>query len=304
MNYYEHHIGDYDKATSHLSACEDGIYCRLLRRYYDTEQPLKNDIGAIQRFVRARTREEKNSVVTVLSEFFFLGDDECWHHRRCDSEIEKFLSGEPEREIKKANESNRLKRHREERSALFKQLTDAGQHAPWNIGINDLRGIVKRLGETRSQPLPETAPATPATATQSPVPRHQTPDVNPPPPGGVAAKPPTPRRATQLSPDFYPNETGVSYAEQRRIAIAVELESFRNWHVAKGTTMKDWQAAWRTWCDKAVEFGRANGARASPNRPESLHDKRARAMEELTGQRRTSNDRNEIDITGEAVRVA
>lgn len=45
-------------------------------------------------------------------------------------------------------------------------------------------------------------------------------------------------------------------------------------------------------------------ARASPNRPESIHDKRARAMEELTGQRRTSNERNEIDITGEAVRVA
>lgn len=177
MNYYEHHIGDYDKATAHLSACEDGIYCRLLRRYYDTEQPLKNDIGAIQRFVRARTREEKNSVVTVLSEFFFLGDDECWHHRRCDSEIEKFLSGEPEREIKKANESNRLKRHREERSALFKQLTDAGQHAPWNIGMNELRDLVKRLGETPSQPLPATAPATPATATQTPDTRHQTPEI-------------------------------------------------------------------------------------------------------------------------------
>jgi hypothetical protein len=141
-------------------------------------------------------------------------------------------------------------------------------------------------------------------ALQSPVTRHQTPDVNPPPPGGEAAKPPAPKRAAQLPPDFYPNETGVSYAEQRRVALAVELESFRNWHAAKGTTMKDWQAAWRTWCDKAVEFGRANGARASPARPESIHDKRARAMEELTGQRRTSNERNEIDITGEAVRVA
>jgi hypothetical protein len=29
-------------------------------------------------------------------------------------------------------------------------------------------------------------------------------------------------------------------AAQRRIALAVELESFRNWHAAKGTTMKDW----------------------------------------------------------------
>ena len=64
------------------------------------------------------------------------------------------------------------------------------------------------------------------------------------------------KRASQLSADFCPNENGVAYAENRKINIAVELESFRNWHIAKGTTMKDWQAAWRTWCDKAVSFGR------------------------------------------------
>lgn len=67
-----------------------------------------------------------------------------------------------------------------------------------------------------------------------------------------------PKRATQLPDDFYPNATGVSYAEAKKINLAVELESFSNWHKAKGTTMKDWQAAWRTWCDKAVGFGRAS----------------------------------------------
>lgn len=306
MNYYEHHIGDYAQATMHLSFVEDAAYCRLIRKYYATERPLTGDLKQLQRLVGARTKEEKIAVDTILEEFFYF-DDGVWRNKRCDEEIAKYLDGEPEREVKKANETNRLKRHRDERASLFKRLTDAGHHAAWNIGMSELRDLVKRhcdQPETDLPPLPETAPETPATATQTPDTRHQTPDVNPPPPGGVAAKPPTPKRATQLSPDFTPNETGVSYAEQRRVSIAVELESFRNWHCAKGTTMKDWQAAWRTWCDKAVEFGRANGARASPNRPESIHDKRARAMEELTGQRRSSNERNEIDITGEAVRVA
>lgn len=32
MNYYEHHIGDYDQATAHLTACEDGIYGLTARR--------------------------------------------------------------------------------------------------------------------------------------------------------------------------------------------------------------------------------------------------------------------------------
>lgn len=68
---------------------------------------------------------------------------------------------------------------------------------------------------------------------------------------------PTRKKATAIPADFYPNENGVAYAEEKRISLAVELESFRNWHLAKGGTFKDWQACWRTWCDKAVEFGRA-----------------------------------------------
>ena len=89
MNYYEHHIGDYDKSTSHLTACEDGIYCRLLRRYYDSEAPLPVDLSAVQRLVRARSKDEKKAVQAMLMEFFSLADDG-WHQFRCDKDIEKF----------------------------------------------------------------------------------------------------------------------------------------------------------------------------------------------------------------------
>ena len=178
MNYYEHHIGDYAEATLHLSFIEDAAYSRLIRKYYSTEKPLPADLKQVQRLVGARTREEKSAVETILEEFFILADDG-WHNSRCDSEIEKFQSGEPEREVKKANETNRLKRHRDERAALFKRLTDAGHHAAWNIGIIELRELVKRYcgeAETTSPPFHATAPATPATATQAPSTRHQTPD--------------------------------------------------------------------------------------------------------------------------------
>lgn len=77
-----------------------------------------------------------------------------------------------------------------------------------------------------------------------------------------ADKPPR-KKATTIPADFYPNENGVAYAEEKRISLAVELESFRNWHLAKGGTFKDWQACWRTWCDKAVEFGRSGKQAAS-----------------------------------------
>ncbi|MBP7526101.1 MAG: YdaU family protein [Propionivibrio sp.] len=182
MNYYEHHIGDYAEATAHLSFIEDAAYSRLIRKYYSTEKPLPADVKAVQRLVGARTKEEKKSVEVVLSEFFFLSDDG-WHNARCDAEIAAYLDGEPEREVKKVNEENRLKRHRSERAELFKRLTGAGHHAQWNIGIQELRDLVKRICEDGAlqpalQPAtpPATAPATPATATQSPDTRHQTPD--------------------------------------------------------------------------------------------------------------------------------
>ena len=115
------------------------------------------------------------------------------------------------------------------------------------------------------------------------------------------------RKATQIPTDFYPNETGVAYAENKKLSLAVELESFRNFHTAKGSTWKDWQATWRTWCDRAVEYGRGGAQprqRGSPGY-QSIHDKRAETIAILTGKK--SHERtnaNERDITGESRRVA
>ena len=145
MNYYEHHIGDYAQATAHLTFVEDAAYSRLIRKYYAIEKPLPADIQAVQRLVGARTKEEKTAVQTVLEEFFYLTDDG-WRQERCDRVIAEFKEGEPERKLKKANEQTRLKRHREERSRLFSLLNQAGQHAPWNLSMAELRALIAYFG--------------------------------------------------------------------------------------------------------------------------------------------------------------
>lgn len=71
------------------------------------------------------------------------------------------------------------------------------------------------------------------------------------------------KRAQTIPDDFQLNENSLEYSKTRGLNGA-ELDSFKNWHLAKGTVYKDWQAAWRTWCDKAVEFGRSN--KAQPKR--------------------------------------
>jgi len=89
MNYYSHHIGDYIKDTAHLSFVEDSAYRKLLDKYYADEKPIPNDLPALLRLVRARSKEEKEAVSIVLEEFF-TSTDAGWAHKRCDAEIAIF----------------------------------------------------------------------------------------------------------------------------------------------------------------------------------------------------------------------
>lgn len=282
MNYFELHIGDYAEATQHLSILEDGVYCRLLRKYYASEKPLPSEISLVQRLIVARTKEEKKAVELVLQEFFVLEQDG-WHQPRCDVEIERYRAGEPERKAKKANEENRVRKHREERAELFKQLTDAGEHAQWNLPIKDLRERVAALNfkVSSGQPVTEpetpetlqsgetaTAPATPATATQTPLTTTQTPTNSfytaAPPPAEPKPKREKPR--SKLPGDFKPSTSGMQLAEQSGLAVDREIGKFIDHHTARGSLMADWQAAWRTWVGHAVEYGRAKPADAPQKR--------------------------------------
>lgn len=71
-------------------------------------------------------------------------------------------------------------------------------------------------------------------------------------------------RKTKLPDDFAPNETGLKKARDAGLNVERELERFRDHHTAQGTVFLDWQAAWRTWIGKAVEFGRGKAANADP----------------------------------------
>ena len=85
MHYYQFNIGDYIKNTLHLSLMEDLAYRRLLDLYYDSEQPIPNDIPRLAR----RLRLEPQVVQIVLDEFFTL-TDEGYKNHRADLEIASY----------------------------------------------------------------------------------------------------------------------------------------------------------------------------------------------------------------------
>ena len=89
MHYYQHHIGDFIKDTSYLSNEEVGVYMKLIWIYYDTEQPLPNNINELA--LKTNSRSCLTVVEQMLKIFFVLTDDG-WRHARCDREIAEYRS--------------------------------------------------------------------------------------------------------------------------------------------------------------------------------------------------------------------
>jgi uncharacterized protein YdaU (DUF1376 family) len=149
MNYYEHHIGDYAEATAHLTFIEDATYTRLIRKYYATEKPLPIDVKLVQRLINARSKEEKNSVISVLNEFFTLTDDG-WRQERCDHEIARFK----DKQIK-------ARRSAEGRWQAFQSDDLRQENEPHNA-------CVRIANAMRTQCSPDTKHQTPVTNLHTP----------------------------------------------------------------------------------------------------------------------------------------
>ena len=320
MNYYDHHIGDYDSATAHLSWVEDAAYRRLISLYYRTERPIPADINSACRLVRAQSRDQRAAVEDVLREFFELRDDG-WHQQRCDDEITDYKASEPEREARKTNETLRLARHRAERAELFGRLNAAGQHAAWNASIAQLREMVKRLDEqtgnapatpeisepatpaTAPETQPATGTATPATATQYPPPTYHLPDP-------VQSRESV-ARGSRLPKDWTLPDDWAGWAKQEKPGMSDDYlrkmaATFRDHWIAKpgkDAARLDWEATWRNWVRRDNGPLRVNGAASmTPYQQMQVekHEDRKRFNQEIFG-RKPDADSDAIDGTAERV---
>ncbi|HEE5877626.1 TPA: YdaU family protein, partial [Acinetobacter baumannii] len=90
MNYYQHHIGDFNNATRHLSLIERAIYRDLLDMYYDTEKAIDaSSIDRLARRLQCTTEEQKEALKYVLDEFFIL-EEGVYRNNRCEREIAEY----------------------------------------------------------------------------------------------------------------------------------------------------------------------------------------------------------------------
>lgn len=69
---------------------------------------------------------------------------------------------------------------------------------------------------------------------------------------------------SHLPEDWRPSRVDIEYAECRGVNWELEAEKFFAHHAGLGTKWARWDLAWRTWCLKCVEWGRASGQRRLP----------------------------------------
>lgn len=61
-------------------------------------------------------------------------------------------------------------------------------------------------------------------------------------------------RGQHLPETWKPNDQHLGFVVANGLVGSVELEQFRDHHIARGTVMKDWDAAFRTWLRNAVKY--------------------------------------------------
>lgn len=277
MNYYPHHIGDFNNATRHLTRVERALYRDLIELYYDTEQPLPaDDFDRLARRVIAVTEEEKAALKYVLEEFFTL-DGDVYRHERCELEIEKYRT------------VNNVKSKAGKASAEARKKKAAAKKQPKPEDIeHNLTGVEQVLNTCATNQEPRTknqyikdsslnahdqnSPPADNSGTQSDN-SGQQPNVD-------NSHNPADDSCTgeQLAFDAQylklARATGIS-ADHSDADIRAIFDLFRCYKANANThkTQSDWLGAWRTWCQREkVNYAKSNqktGTGYAGQRPEN-----------------------------------
>jgi uncharacterized protein YdaU (DUF1376 family) len=154
VNYYPHHIADFNNATRHLTLVERALYRELIDRYYDTEKAIPaDDFDGLARRVLARSDEEKAALRSVLSEFFTL-EDGAYSHKRCDAEILIYKEKvDNAHRAGKASALARAKRKGSKGSTDVQRTFNKGSTEPQPT--NNQEPITKDIRASRKTPLPK-----------------------------------------------------------------------------------------------------------------------------------------------------
>lgn len=267
MHYYQFNIKSYKSDTYHLTNDEDLAYRRLLDIYYDTEQPIPNDIPRVSR----RLKLGSEIVETVLKEFFTL-DEGVWRNKHCEAvllEYRDFLKKQKENGIK----GGRPKKNPEKPTGFEMETQNNPNNKPLttnhkpetNINLNteDSFNIVS----LQAQPEKRKSSSV---------------------------------KGFRMSTDWVLGKDQGEWALKERPDLTPDeirklSEAFRDYFVAKtgkGSTSTNWDLNWRNWIRNDLKF---NGIKHANGKPK--FDPAKSAIERIKARR--DSGRNYDDITND-----
>jgi uncharacterized protein YdaU (DUF1376 family) len=160
---------------------------------------------------KIRMKDYVAAVRDVLNEFFMQTDD-AWTHSRCDREI-----------------------------AAFRRASD-------NASKAGKASALSRKATTVERPLNDCSTTVQPTKSQEPRAKSQEKERE----SATDAADAALRSRAIAIPDDFPSEAELAWCDAERpdLSAGTVAVAFRDYHLAHGSTMKSWPAAWRTWVRK------------------------------------------------------
>lgn len=216
--YFPMYPADFEAKTSHLTLEEDGAYNRLLRLCWMTPGcSLPDDAAWIARRMRVSAADFDRVVRPLLDEFF-------------KREKGRVFSPRLTEEWEKVDETYRKRSEAGKKGGRPKAVENKQKDEKAGFGFD-------KAGPKQPEPEPE-----PSKKREEPI--------------GSSRK--ARRPEVPLPDDWVPSERNLADAAARNFTasrIEDEADRFRNYHLARGSRFRDWDAAWRTWLGNAGRFG-------------------------------------------------
>ena len=214
MHYYSHHIGDLIRDTANLDDHQLVTYMRMIWAYYQSEQPLENNLEDIAFAMRS---DEKT--VRLLLRHYFVLDGDLWRHTRCDKEIANY-HGKSE----KAKQSAKKRWTKPDLVPADSECNADAQQNDANAQKSD-------------------ANQEPRTKNQEPRTKRER---------ESAAKAPRPLK--KCPADFLITQEMQSWAIENAGTVDLKTETEKFMDYTFSSTRLDWLGTWRNWMRKAQEY--------------------------------------------------
>lgn len=233
------YIDDYEAATAHLTAEEDGVYNRLLRLCWRTPGcSIPNDPAWIARKIRLSAEDFDRVAKPVIEEFFKVQRGRL---------VQKRLKDEYDDISRK-------------KTARKKAGSSGGRQKALNAKENLSSTASDLPAHTRAFPEPEPEPE----------------ELPPTPQGAKRRKPETPIPDGCPSTELINAMQAEAREAGANLDLRHEARQFRDWWQAKDGRNRDWDACWRTWARRAIAKAPKTAAAALAGRPAPAADDRWR----------------------------